>query len=73
MILVAFGAALLVAVVAVVLLVPRLQRAEIVGRDMHKPRRNKIPQGRAGKPEVAEMGGWRSLQGRVLGFLSLWQ
>jgi UDP-N-acetylglucosamine--dolichyl-phosphate N-acetylglucosaminephosphotransferase len=42
-----FGAALLVAVVAVVLLVPRLHEAEIVGSDMHK----------VGKPEVAEMGG----------------
>ena len=47
MVLVPFGAALLVAVVAVVLLVPRLRRAGIAGRDMHKP----------GKPPVAEMGG----------------
>jgi len=46
MLLAPFGAALLVAVVAVVLLVPRLHRAGITGRDMNKPRRNKIPRGR---------------------------
>jgi len=47
MLLAPFGAALLVAVVAVVLLIPRLHRAGIVGKDMHK----------LGKPPVAEMGG----------------
>jgi len=57
MVLAPFGAALLVAVVAVVLLVPRLHRAGIVGRDMHKP----------GKPEVAEMGGLAIVAGTGVG------
>jgi len=63
MILAVFVASLLTAVIGAVLLIPRLQRAGITGKNMHK----------LGKPAVAEMGGWRSLPGRVLGFLSLWQ
>jgi len=47
MILAVFAASLLTAIIGVVLLIPRLHRPEIVGRDMHK----------LGKPPVAEMGG----------------
>ncbi|MCK4393926.1 hypothetical protein KAX17_13570 [Candidatus Bipolaricaulota bacterium] len=57
MVLAPFGAALLVAVVAVVLLVPRLHRAGIVGWDMHK----------LGKPPVAEMGGLAIVAGMGVG------
>ena len=41
-----FVASLLTAIIGVVLLIPRLHRPEIVGRDMHK----------LGQPPVAEMG-----------------
>ena len=57
MVLAPFGAALLVSVVAVVLLIPRLNRAGIVGRDMHKLR----------KPPVAEMGGLAIVAGTGVG------
>ena len=57
MILAVFAASLLTAIIGVVLLIPRLHRAGITGKDMNKPRRNKIPRGRAVYPEVAEMGG----------------
>ena len=71
MILAVFVASLLTTIIGVVLLIPRLHRAGIVGRDMNKPRRNKIlrglpravtsdhstSRGRAAYPEVAEMGG----------------
>jgi len=46
MILAVFGASLLTAIIGVFLLIPRLHRAGITGRDMNKPRRNKIPRGR---------------------------
>ena len=42
-----FVASLLTAGIGVVLLIPRLRRAGITGKDMHK----------AGKPAIAEMGG----------------
>jgi len=47
MILAVFAASLLTAVLGTLLLIPRLHRAGITGKDMHK----------LGKPEVAEMGG----------------
>jgi len=47
MILAVFAASLLTAVMGAVLLIPRLHRAGITGKDMHK----------SGKPAVAEMGG----------------
>jgi len=47
MILAVFGASLLTAIIGVVLLIPRLHRSGITGKDMYK----------VGKPEVAEMGG----------------
>ncbi|MCK4599754.1 hypothetical protein KAU37_08070, partial [Candidatus Bipolaricaulota bacterium] len=50
MILAVFVASLLTAGMGALLLIPRLHRTGIVGRDMHK----------LGKPEVAEMGGLRS-------------
>jgi len=49
MILAVFVASLLTAIIGAVLIIPRLHRAGITGKDMHKPRRNKIPQGRAGE------------------------
>jgi len=57
MILAPFGASLLVTIVAVTLLIPRLHRARIVGKDMHKP----------GRPEVAEMGGLAIVAGTGVG------
>jgi UDP-N-acetylglucosamine--dolichyl-phosphate N-acetylglucosaminephosphotransferase len=57
MVLAAFGASLLTAVVGVILLVPRLHRAGIVGKDMHKHE----------KPEVAEMGGLAIVAGAGVG------
>ncbi len=57
MVLAPFGAALLVAVVAVVLLVPRLHRADIVGKDMNKQ----------DLPKVAEMGGLAIVAGTGVG------
>ena len=57
MILAVFAASLLTAVIGAVLLIPRLQRAGITGRDMHK----------AGKPEVAEMGGLAIVAGTGVG------
>ncbi len=57
MILAPFGASLLVTVVAVVLLIPRLHHAGIVGKDMHKP----------GQPAVAEMGGLAIVAGTGVG------
>ncbi len=57
MILAPFGASLLVTIVVVTLLIPRLHRARIVGKDMHKP----------GRPEVAEMGGLAIVAGTGVG------
>ena len=57
MILAPFGAALLVTIVAVILLIPRLRHAGIVGKDMHKP----------GKPEIPEMGGLAIVAGTGVG------
>jgi len=67
MILAVFGASLLTAIIGVVLLIPRLHRARITGKDMNKPRRNKIPRGRAVYPEVAEMGGLAIVAGTGVG------
>lgn len=55
--LVVFGASLLTAVASVILLIPRLHRAGIVGRDVHK----------LGKPPVAEMGGLAIIAGMGVG------
>ena len=57
MILTVFAASLLTAVIGTILLIPRLHRAGITGRDMHK----------AGKPEVAEMGGLAIVAGTGVG------
>jgi len=57
MILAPLGASLLVTIVVVTLLIPRLHRARIVGKDMHKP----------GRPEVAEMGGLAIVAGTGVG------
>jgi len=57
MILVPFGAALLVTIGAVILLIPRLRRAGIVGKDMHK----------SGQPEIPEMGGLAIVAGTGFG------
>ncbi len=57
MILAPFGAALLVTVVAVILLIPRLRHAGIVGKDMHK----------LGNPEIPEMGGLAIVAGTGVG------
>jgi len=42
MILAVFAASLLTAIIGVFLLIPRLHRAGITGRDMNKPRRNLV-------------------------------
>ncbi len=52
-----FAASLLTTVIGVVLLIPRLQRAGITGKDMHK----------AGKPPVPEMGGLAIVAGTGVG------
>jgi UDP-N-acetylglucosamine--dolichyl-phosphate N-acetylglucosaminephosphotransferase len=57
MVLAVFAASLLTAIIGVCLLKPRLQRAGIVGRDMHKQ----------GLPEVAEMGGLAVVAGGGVG------
>jgi len=57
MVLATFGASFLVALIAVVLLLPRLHRARIVGKDMNKQ----------GLPEVAEMGGLAIVAGAGVG------
>ena len=57
MILAPFVAALFVTIIAVILLVPRLRRAGIMGKDMHKP----------GRPEVTEMGGLAIVAGTGVG------
>ncbi len=57
MILAIFGASLLTAIIGARLLIPRLHRAGITGRDMHKP----------GKPAVAEMGGLAIVAGTGVG------
>ncbi len=57
MILAPFGAAFLVTIVAVILLIPRLRHAGIVGKDMHK----------RGRPAVAEMGGLAIVAGTGVG------
>lgn len=67
MILASFGASLLVTIVAVILLIPRLHRAGITGKDMNKPRRNKIPRGRPVYPEIPEMGGLAIVAGTGVG------
>jgi len=65
MIIATFFVSLLVSFFCVPLLIPRLRRAGIVGKDLHKPcgidNSEDIPQGR---PEVSEMGGL----GIVVGF-----
>lgn len=55
----ALGAALLVSVVGVPLLIPHLRRAGFTGRDMHKP----------GQPEIPEMGGLALMAGFTAGLL----
>ena len=57
MILAVFAASLLTAVIGAILLIPRLHRARIVGKDMHK----------LGKPPVAEMGGLAIVAGTGVG------
>ena len=57
MILAVFAASLLTAIIAVFLLIPRLHRAGITGKDMHK----------VGKPPVPEMGGLAIVAGTGVG------
>jgi len=57
MVLAPFGAALFVTIVGAILLIPRLHRAGITGKDMHKP----------GEPEIAEMGGLAIVAGTGIG------
>jgi len=79
MIVAPFAISLLISFLSVPLLIPRLSRAGIVGKDLHKPcgidNAEDIPEGRPqgivdsegisqGRPEVSEMGGL----GIVVGF-----
>jgi len=57
MILAVFVASLLTTVIGAILLIPRLHRAGITGKDMHK----------AGKPAIAEMGGLAIVAGTGVG------
>ena len=57
MILAVFAASLLTAVIGAILLIPRLHRAGIVGKDMHK----------LGKPPVPKMGGLAIVAGTGVG------
>jgi len=57
MILAVFAASLLTTVIGALLLIPRLHRAGILGKDVHKQ----------GKPEVAEMGGLAIVAGTGVG------
>ena len=69
MTLVPFGAAFIITFLVVFILITRLKSAGIVGKDVHKPHRNNIPQGRPVQPEVPEMGGLAIVIGFGAGIL----